>query len=66
MIVIRAKGGFRGYLDDHVAFMGRFVGLVLDVPAECVEKGVEEVDTYLSFGIALLEVVGFVLIELSD
>jgi len=46
--------------------MGRLVGLVLDVPAEGVEKGIEEVDPDLGLGIALLEVVVFVLFELRD
>jgi len=65
-VVIRPEGCFRGKLDDHVAFMRGFVGLVLNVPAEGVEKGIQKVDPYLGFGIAFLEVVVFVLLELSD
>jgi len=65
-VVIRPEGCFRGKLDDHVAVMRGLVGLVLDVPAEGVEKGIQEVDPDLGFGIALLEVVVFVLLELSD
>lgn len=65
-VVIRAKRCFRGKLDDHVAVMGRLVGLVLHVPAEGVEEGVEEVDPYLGLGVALLEVVVLVLLELRD
>jgi len=52
--------------DDDVAFMGRLVGLVLDIPAEGVEERIREVDPYLGLGIALLEVVFFVLLELTD
>ncbi len=65
-VVIRPKGCFRGKLDDHVAFMGRLVGLVLDVPAEGIEERIQEVDPHLGLGIALLEVVVFVLPELTD
>jgi hypothetical protein len=43
-----------------------FVGLVLDFPAEGVEERIQEVYSYLSFGIVLLEVVVFVLFELPD
>jgi len=65
-VVIRPKGCFRGKFDDHVAFMWWFVGLVLDVPAEGVEERIQEVDPYLGLGIALLEVVVFILLELPD
>jgi len=65
-VVIWAKGCFRGKFDDHVAFMGRLVGLVLDVPAEGIEEGIQKIDPYLGLGIALLEVVVFVLLELPD
>jgi len=46
--------------------MGRFVGLVLYVPAEGIEKRIQEIDPHLCLGIALLEVVVFVLLELPD
>jgi hypothetical protein len=65
-VVIRPKRCFRGKFYDHVSFMGRLVGLVLDVPAESIEKGIKEVDSDLGFGVALLEIVVFVLFELSD
>ena len=65
-VVIRPKGCFRGKLDDHVAFMGRLVAFILDVPTKGVEKGIQKIDPYLGFGIALLEVVVFVLLELAD
>jgi hypothetical protein len=65
-VAIRPKGGFRGKFDDHVAFIGRFVGLVLDGPAEGVEERIQAVDPHLGLGIALLEAVVFVLLELPD
>ena len=65
-VVIRAQGSFRRYFDDHIAIMGRFVVLVLDVPAESSEEGVQEVDADLGFGIAFGEVVVFILFELRD
>ena len=65
-VVIRPKGCFRGKLDDHVAFMGWLVGLVLDVPAEGIKEWIEKVDPYLGFRIAFLEVVVLVLLELPD
>jgi hypothetical protein len=66
IFVVKTEGYFRRKVDDHIAFMGRLVGLVLDVPAEGFEEGVEEVDPYLGFGVALLEVVVLVLVELFD
>lgn len=54
------------YLNDDIALIRRFMGLVLDVPSEGFEEGVEEIDSDLGFGVALLEVVVFVLFELFD
>jgi hypothetical protein len=65
-VVIRPKCSFRRELDDHVPFMGRFVGLVLDVPAEGFEEGIQEVDPDLGLIVALLEVVVLVLLEFLD
>jgi hypothetical protein len=66
VVVIRPKGCFRGKLDDHISFMGWFMGLVLDVPAEGIEERIQEVDPYLGLGIALPEIVVLVLVELPD
>ncbi len=65
-VVIRAEGCFRGKFHDHVALMGRLPGLVLDVLAEGLEEGIEEVDPDLGFGVALGEVMVLVLLELRD
>ena len=46
--------------------MGRFVRLVLDVPAEGIEERIQEVDPHPGLGIALLEEVVLVLLELPD
>ena len=46
--------------------MWRLVCFVLDVPSKGIEEWIEKVDPYLGFGIALLEVMVFVLLELPD
>jgi len=56
---------FRGKLDDHVAFMGRLAGLVLDVQPSASKKGLRKsIRTWASGSPSGGS--GFVLLELRD
>jgi len=70
--VVRAEVGSKAfficgkYFNDHVALIGRFLIIVLEVPAEGLEERVEEVDADLGLVIVPGKVVLLVPFELFD